>query len=780
MSGLWKIAAGVLAGNLIVHQLPVLPPPAVLAFVGLIGVIACRRLPVAAAGLLAFGFTCWAAGQRLETRWPAEADGRDVALAGWIDGMPVRDSGRTVFSFRVVDARVDAANTEAPRRVRLSWYDPAPVLVAGQALEVEARLRSPRGLANPGGFDYERWLLVEAYDATGYVRDGEAGTGRRFGVAQSWLEVRAGLAARIAGLVEDDDAAALIRALALGERGGFEDRHWTVLQRTGTSHLVAVSGLHIGMIAALAYGFVLRLALFLPYAIARHANALAAGFCIVPAAVYAALAGFTLPTRRALIMLLAVQLFVIARRRWPLGGTLSLALILILLVDPLASLTASFWLSFGAVALILLASARVERRGPPGRSRRLRALAGFCRLQFALTLGLAPFVIWFFGQVSVASFVVNLVAIPVFASAVVPASLVTALAAALGGDGLGIASVTGIIAKWTWIGLEIAAGHRLAAFELPRPPPAVLLLAIAAIAMALTRHRLPGRRLALLGLVPLAADHSVPPAPGFMRATILDVGHGLAVAMQTATHRVLYDAGPLYQSGFDAGAEIVGPALAALGGHTLDLVIVSHGDSDHAGGVPAIVARYPAARVIGGPDVSAADVGGRTLERCVAGEAWTFDGVSFSVLHPPESTILAGNDSSCVVLVETAAGKLLLTGDIEVRGETVVRGSGRLAADIVVVPHHGSQTSSTSSFVAAVAPRAAIVSAGHNNRWGFPRPDVRRRWNAAGAEVLVTGEAGAIDVVFGVDGIEIAGMRRMRRRYWQPKPVSGAIDVSAL
>jgi competence protein ComEC len=796
---LWKIAAGALGGNLLAHQLPSLPPGAWLAVIAVVVLSALRWVPVLAVAIAAFGFTCWVAGQRLEARWPAAADGRDVELTGWIDELPVRDAERTVFSFRVVEAGVDEALMPAPRRVRLSWYDPAPGLVAGQALAVEARLRAPRGLVNPGGFDYERWLFVEAYDATGYVRRGDAESGRRFGIGQWWLEIRAGLAARISGLVGHGDAAALIQALALGERGGFEDRHWTVLQRTGTSHLVAVSGLHIGMIAALAYGLVLRLALFLPYAIARRAQALAAGFCIVPAGVYAALAGFTLPTRRALVMLLAVQLFFIAGRRWPLGGALSLALILVLLLDPLASLTASFWLSFGAVALILAVSARVERPLPVRRSPRLVSLAGFCRLQLALTLGLAPFVVWFFGQVSIASLIVNLIAIPVFAFVVVPASLMTALAAALGGEGFGIPAATGVIADSAWRFLELAAGHRFAAFELPRPPLAVLWLAIVATVLGIARHRLPGRHLALLGLVPLAVDHGVPPAPGFLRATILDVGHGLAVAMQTATHRVLYDTGPVYRSGFDAGAEIVGPALAALGRQTLDLVIVSHGDSDHAGGMAAIVERYPGVGIMVGPDVAEPDVAerdaargdvatsdaagqglARGAERCVAGRSWTFDGVRFTVLHPPEPTSLAGNDSSCVVLVETGSGKLLLTGDIEARGEAAVLGSGRLDADVVVVPHHGSRTSSTPSFVAAVTPGAAIVSAGHNNRWGFPRPDVRRRWRDVGADVLVTGDAGAIDVVFASAGIEIVALREKRRRYWNAAPVSGAIEPSAL
>ena len=736
----------------------------------LVGCHTCRLLAII---VVAFCWTGLTAADQLAARWPAEADGTDVELVGWIDGLPSHDAGRTVFSLRVVDA----ATQVLLRRVRLSWYDPAPALVAGQTLQVVARLRSPRGLVNPGVFEYERWLFLEGFDATGYVRSGRVDASGRFGLGQLWLTVRANLVARIGRLVEGPDAIALIQALALGERSGFEDRHWTVLQRTGTSHLVAVSGLHIGLIAALAYALVLRLVLLMPYTLACRAHSLAAASCIVPAIAYAALAGFSLPTRRALVMLLVVQVLIIARRRWPLGSALGLALILVLFFDPLASLTASFWLSFGAVALLIMASTNVV--GPPQgyRSRRLALLLGFGRLQFALTLGLAPLVIWFFGQVSLVSLVVNLIAIPVFSLIVVPLSLITALIAVFGSEASVIASVSGTIAETVWQLLEYSGSGRFAAFELPRPPLPVLLLGVVAIVISTVRHRMPGRRLAMLGLVPLALNHHEALAPGFVRATILDVGHGLAVAIETAEHRVLYDAGPVFRSGFDAGAEIVAPALDALGRRPLDLMIVSHGDSDHAGGAAAILAHYPESHAMAGPDVKQL-----TGQRCVAGQSWTWDEVHFSVLHPPDGSGVSGNDSSCVIRIETRSGSLLLTGDIETRAEAMLGEKSELAADVVVVPHHGSLTSSTIAFVAAVAPELAIVSVGYHNRWNFPRPEVRQRWEDVGATVLVTGDHGAIDVSFGVEGLEVSALRYLRRRYWHGKrePVSGAVDVSAL
>ncbi len=781
---IWQIALGALAGNLLLHQLPVLPDCGVLLSLLGIALIALRRWPASATALVAFAVTGLAAGSALSARWPTAADGRDVELTGWIDNLPQVESGRTVFSLRVLDSSADPA----PRRVRLSWYDDAPVLEAGQALAVEARLRAPRGLVNPGGFDYERWLLIEGYDATGYVREARTEPRLPWSVAQRWLAVRARIADNITRLVATPDAAVLIRALALGERSDFADRHWQVLQRTGTSHLVAVSGLHIGMIAAMAFWFLLRGALRLQARLALHAHSLAAFLCLLPAGVYAALAGFTLPTRRALIMLIVVQVLVMLRRRAPVASSLSLALIVIIAADPLASLTASFWLSFGAVALLLAASMEVHRPLPAAGDERTDGLtlsaprlAGpieFCRLQYALTLGLMPLVIWFFGQFSLASFGVNLVAIPVFGLVIVPLSLVAALSAAFGGDPLGVVWLAGAAVELVWGALAQIGGSPLAAIELPRPGSTAFWLGLAAVALVVPRHRLPGRRLGVLALLPLFLEQGPTPGYGETQVTVLDVGHGLAIVIDTATHRVLYDAGPLLRSGFDAGGEIVVPALSALGNRPPDLLVLSHGDSDHAGGAGAIVSRYPDMRVMAPAD-AILEFGS---ERCAAGLSWHHDGVRFSVLHPPTRSFFSGNDGSCVVRVETPSGSLLLTGDIEMPGEARLAGAASLAADVVVVPHHGSSTSSTPAFVRAVAPSVAIVSAAHNNRWGFPRPEVTERWRRVGAMVLTTADLGAIQVTFGTGGIAVDAMRHSRRRYWQAPPprLSGDFDASAL
>jgi competence protein ComEC len=285
-------------------------------------------------------------------------------------------------------------------------------------------------------------------------------------------------------------------------------------------------------------------------------------------------------------------------------------------------------------------------------------------------------------------------------------------------------------------------------------------------------------------------DRPPPPPFGAVQATVLDVGHGLAVVVATHAHRLLFDAGPTFPSGFDSGDDVVLPALAALGGRTLDTLIVSHADNDHAGGAPAVAAAFPAARVLHGPDV-ALDVRKSSPafaalpssmpadDVCTRGQAWQWDGVRFEILHPPRDFAARGNESSCVLKVTAGGGSLLITGDIESRGEAQVVPLAAAHADVIVVPHHGSATSSSAAFVHAVGARHAIVSAGYANRWGFPKPAVRERWAASGAAVWVTGEQGAIGVTLGAVLDPLGGERAARRAVPPPSETAGGVAVHA-
>jgi competence protein ComEC len=463
--------------------------------------------------------------------------------------------------------------------------------------------------------------------------------------------------------------------------------------------------------------------------------------------------------------MIAFALTALASRR-SIGPAQILAatLVAVLVFDPFAPLAASFWLSFAAVAILLVLAAPrflARSRSSPAR-RAARAALELGRLQWWIGLALLPLTAWYFGEISLVGPLVNLIAIPFFNACLVPLAVLATLG--LSFDSLvqwatPVVHVVAALAGATVRALQGVAELRGAAVALPLPASAFAVAALGVL-LAVWGRGLPGRRLAWLALLPLAwPAHELPPN-GAVRAVVLDVGHGLAVLVETRSRRLLFDAGPTAGSGFDSGAQIVLPALAAAGRRGLDRVLVSHADNDHAGGAPAIVAAFPDVDVLKGPDV--VSVAGRT---CVAGEAWEWDGVRFSILHPPADFAARGNDSSCVLKVDTQAGALLLTGDVERRGESAAL-MEPLAADVVVVPHHGSATSSSPAFVSAVGAKLAIVSAGHANRWGFPRPEVSRRWRDSGAVVVVTGDAGAVSVELGPAGVAFSAERDRRHRYW--------------
>ena len=771
-----RIALAALTGNVLVQQLPQLPEAHLLTAFTAMGLLLIVGLPrgrrlLPGVVLVAFAGTTLAALQRLEARWPSDA-AASVDVTGWIDGSPAEDPARTVFTLRTVQAGPAAL----PLRLRLSWYDVPYTLRAGDCLALTVRLRSPRGLVNPGGFDYERWLFAQRIGATGYVRDGSAVGACGDSVARRWLRFRHGLADEIGSAIRNDKARALLVALALGIRDGFDEREWRVLRRTGTSHLVAISGLHVGLVAGGIFRIVLGLCLIGPPMLAARAWNAAAGAALLGAVGYSALAGFTMPTVRALLMLAVALMVVVSRRRvQPLAG-IAVALLAVLLVDPLATLTASFWLSFSAVAAILWFVVRPGAAvGSAPRSRRLRAWSGFLllgRIQLVLGVALLPLTAIFFGEISLAGFIVNLIAVPVFGIVLVPVSIaLTALAVV--GHGLTIAAPTAsFVGTVVWGLLSVVSDLSLAAVSVAAPGR-VLTAAIAVVCITLLVGRWWLRVAALPILLLTLAWPAQRPAAGDVAVTVLDVGHGLATIVRTAHRTLLYDTGPVARSGFDAGSEVVVPALRQLSSAGLDLIIVSHGDSDHAGGLSAVLDAYPQARVLagGGGD----SVVGR---RCVAGEDWVWDGVQFAVLHPAHEFAADGNDGSCVLRVSGRGGSVLLTGDIERRGENAVVRQGLEPVDVLLAPHHGSTTSSTPRFVAASAPALVIASTAHANRWQFPRPEVIERWRSVGARVLATSESGAITVRLGGHGLIVDAARVSRRRYWMALP--GTSTGSAL
>ncbi|WP_293978917.1 DNA internalization-related competence protein ComEC/Rec2, partial [Stenotrophomonas sp.] len=479
-----------------------------------------------------------------------------------------------------------------------------------------------------------------------------------------------------------------------------------------------------------------------------------AAAAVAGAALYAAAAGFALPTVRTVLMIAVVAAARCSRRRATVAQSLSLAALAMLVFDPLAVLAPGFWLSFAGVLWLIWCL--------PGRE--TSWLRGFLSAQGVATVALLPLTVALFGQASRAGPLVNLVAIPWWTMVVVPLALLgTALEALLEGAGRWPWQLAAWCFEASWWLFGHAARSELSLWWLPQANRWALISAVFGVFWLLLPRGSGGRVPALLLCLPLLWPARHGPGEGEVELLVMDVGQGLAVAVRTRRHTLLYDTGPGADDGFDAGERIVVPTLRALGQGRLDRIMISHDHRDHTGGLRGVRRSFPGATLQAPPGA----LRGRAVA-CHAGQSWQWDGVTFRVLHPPPDTPQSTNDSSCVLRIETGQGAVLLAGDIEKRSEALLvqHAGALLAAEAVVVPHHGSASSSTPAWVAAVAPRLAIVSAGHRNRFGHPRAEVVARWQAVGAEVLNTSESGAVRVWLGREGLQVREQRVFERRWW--------------
>lgn len=750
------LLAGVTA-CLLLPRLPAWPVLALCFAAGLrVWLHADRWRPLGPA-LLGFGLAGLHAAAALALQLPPALEGGDLEVTGRVVDLPQPEARRTRFRFEVEQAPVPGLRG---KRVQLSWYDdygavqpgPRTGLRAGERWRLQVRLRAPRGLRNPGGFDMERHALASRIAATGYVR--EPSRARRLAVGtgiDAWRQTTSrSIAAHVPAA-----SSRFVRALALGDTGALTDADWAVLRANGLTHLIAISGFHVGLAAGF-FALLARGVWWLCPALARRMpRPVAAGAAAaLGACVYAAVAGFALPTVRTLLMIVVVVAARAARRHQAASDALALAALAVLLVDPLAVLGAGFWLSFAGVAWLLWCMPQALRQP-------VREFAG---AQGVATVGLLPLTVVLFGQASLAGPLANLVAVPWWSLVVVPLALLgTACEALLAGAGAWPWRASAWAFDLSWPLFEALARSPFALWWLPEADWFALPLALAGAFWLLLPRGAPGKSLAALLWLPLLWPDTRPPRHGEAEVVMIDVGQGLSLLVRTRTHALLYDMGPKVEEGFDAGERAVVPALRAFGVSRLDTAIVSHGDNDHAGGLQAVRDAVPIARVLGAPGD---DVPGSA--DCVAGMAWRWDGVEFRVLHPAEHFPYLRNESSCVLRVATAHGSALLTGDI---GEVVERRLVReqkawLRADVVGMGHHGSRGSSDPGFVAATGARVALASAGFGNRFGHPAPDVVDRWRAAGAQVGTSAEAGAVRVRLGKDGLAVRGERASRRRLW--------------
>ncbi len=759
------VAAALLAGAMAAlwwpQRLPWLCHALALGAAGLLTGYAWRsgRGAWPAAVLAGFGWAGLHAGWALEAQLPAHREGREALVQGRIEGLPDPGPRHTRFQLRVDDAPTQPAALRGAL-LQLSWYDdfdavrigPRAGLRAGAPWRMRVRLRAPRGLVNPGGFDAERYALAHRVAARGLVRApaAAAALGPPRGV-DAWREA---MSERIARTLARPSAA-YVQALALGDTRGLQDRDWETLRATGLTHLIAISGFHVGLVAgfcALLAGGVWRLLPRLGRGLPRtQAAAMAA---VLGAAGYAVLAGLSLPTVRTVLMIAVVALARLLRRRTGTAQSLALALLAVLLFDPLSVLLAGFWLSFAGVAWLVWC---LPVHGAP-------LLRGFLSAQWVATIGLLPLTVVMFGQASLVGPLANLVAIPWWTLVVVPLSLLgTGLEALRAGAGGWAWHAAAACFDLTWPGFDRLGHGRFALWWLPESGGLALVLALLGAFWLLLPRGTPGKPLALALWLPMLWPERELPGPGEVELQVFDVGQGLAVLVRTHRHALLYDAGPAVRDGFDAGERVVVPALRASGQARLDAVVISHADMDHAGGHAAVRAVVPVGTTYAPPSSPLpAD------RRCSPARGWAWDGVRFRFLHPDVHFPYLRNESSCVLRIETAQGALLLPGDI---GEVVERRLARdrpdaLRADVVVAPHHGSAGSSQPAFVQAAGARLVLISAGYGNRFGHPRAEVVARWRGAGAEVLDTATSGALRVWLGRGGLQVRERRVWRSRLW--------------
>jgi competence protein ComEC len=781
--------------------------------------------------LIVLGY-CYAvvyANQQLSYRLNEDFVGKNLLVNGTIASIPVDGEKGQRFEFNVEQLNfVDTGNTrdntalKSPaiilKKIRLSWYYGTAVN-AGEKWQFEVRLKPPHGFQNPGGFDYEGWLFQHGIQATGYIRQSELNKKQSMSIDGVFLPgldrlyidgIRQRLGDRIDEVAqqsftdEKSKSFALIKALAIGDKSSISKQQWQVLTATGTSHLMAISGLHIGLAALFAYVLIRRL---VPVSIikilpAQHV-ALIGGLFV--ALLYALVAGFSVPTQRAFIMLFILSMMMLIRRNHRPVDALGFALIVVLLIDPLAVLSAGFWFSFSAVAVIFISvdsysnEAYKQQDSPLDHTwqKVLFIVKKWIRLQFLISLFLLPLSLFMFQQVSLVSPLANLLLIPYVSFLVVPLVLlalcVTYLSPELA-DHLFYYAAS--MLDFIWPALTYLSELPYALWIKGDVGTAILLMSTAGIAVVYFSRSLfrpvvekynskwlrAGAYLSILViasslLLPLFYQGDPLLQHTEYKVTVLDVGQGSAAVVQTKNHVLVFDTGAKYSEKFDVGSAVVIPYLRSQGIRFIDRLIISHGDADHIGGAEAVLNAFPSAAVVG-----------RNIERllsdnkqpCVAGLEWYWDGVSFEFLSPQmlseeaeldEKKAVAGkrNNMSCVLKVSSPAGSALFTGDIEkiVERRLVEKTAGMLKSDLLIVPHHGSKTSSGQHFLDTVDAKISIFSVGYQNRYKLPNKHVLSRYQATDSDIFRTDKNGAITLTFLTDkSTQIEKYRESSKRYW--------------
>ncbi len=717
---------------------------------------------------IGFSWACLAAIYRLSDNLPADWEVKPIQIVGVVSSLPQSLENGARFEMDVEEVLTPQA--VVPHKISLSQYknqyssnEGLITFHAGERWRLNIRLKRPHTAMNPHGFDFEVWALERNIRATGSIKPSFSNQLLSPIVYKPHylLEAaRESINQKMQSVLGDKPYRGILQALVIGDESGIGPESWQVFLQTGTNHLMSISGLHITMLSGLAYALVFalwrrseRLTLYLP---ARKSATLVG---LLVAFSYALIAGFTVPTQRTVLMLFVFALALWSGRHVQISRVLIYSLFLVVLWDPWAVHSPGFWLSFGAVAVITFCVA--------GRLLPLSWMQGALKTQWAVTLGLVPLLLMLFQQVSIISPIANAVAIPVISTVVVPLSLIGAL--------LPIDSAL-LLAHWVmanamWF-LQFLADLPLSAWQQHAPPIWTVLMAVFGVLWILSPKGVPLRFLGWGFCAPifLIAPEAVP--VGTMAVTVLDVGQGLAVVIKTNHHQILYDAGPKYGRQSDSAGRIILPYLRGEGIGKLDLMVVSHNDNDHSGGMASVLKQIPVNWLISSFSLDEPELQSLKYDFCVTGQRWHWDGVVFEVLSPTiksyDDPSVSDNNRSCVLKVSSAYGSILLTGDIERQAEDLLVDTHfqELKSDVLVVPHHGSKTSSSPAFIDAVQPGIAVFTAGYLNRFGHPKAEIQSRYLGRNIKTYRSDQDGAVILAFTQSGIDLTQWREYAKRYW--------------
>ncbi len=726
-------------------------------------------------------------------------EGRDLLVTGVVAGLPQHSESGQRFRLVVESATLNGLPTVLPQRIDVGWYtgawaaapmatagsdgapegaEKAPVLradpqvdtvKAGERWRMVLRLKAPHGSRNPYGFDYELWLWEQGVQATAYVRatakdPAPVRLGQTWRYPVAWL--RQMVRARIEQQVSDRPVAGMLAALVVGDQAAIDRADWDVFRATGVAHLVSISGLHITMFAwaaALLVGGLWRRSQRLCLAVPASSAALVGG--VVLAVAYAVFSGWGVPAQRTCVMLATIAVLRLSGARWPWSLVWMLACAVAVATDPWALLQAGFWLSFVAVGVLFASNSGAGDADSARASGLKGSVLSMLHAQWVVTVALTPLSLLLFGQVSVVGLAANAVAIPWMTLVVTPLAMLGVVVPGLwmlaGAAIDGLMVYLHVLASWPWAALSVAV-------------PPVWAGALGVLGGIVVVMPLPWRVrfLGLPLLLPVLLWRAPLPPLGAFELLAADVGQGNAVLVRTANHALMYDSGPRYGLESDAGNRVVVPLLRALDVQ-LDWLVLSHRDMDHVGGAPAILAMQPQAQLLSSIEAGNPLQALRPAQRCIAGQRWAWDGVVFEVLHPKASdydTPARTNAMSCVLRISNGSRTALLVGDIEQAQEARLVGEGaNLKADVLLVPHHGSKTSSSAAFLDTVAPRLAVVQSGYRNRFGHPAAPVVARFRERGIVMVDSPHCGAfVWQSWRADGDEESGcLRSQDPHYWQ-------------